>query len=185
MLWLGDGNAVGKLHFDPFDNILLQISGSKTFILSDPENNTNFYEGHMREAQLEVVTDVEGDVLSEDHMYAFQKHKLLESTSMVHSPIDIINPNLKRYPNAQAIKHMNCTVNSGEALFVPSYWWHEVVSHPSDDYDSISKLRLNMAINFWYEPLFTKSFPCPTCSKKLNQKYSRVLRDLIDMKNQL
>ncbi len=24
-LWLGDGNTVGKLHFDPFDNLLLQV----------------------------------------------------------------------------------------------------------------------------------------------------------------
>ena len=24
-LWLGDGFAVGKMHFDPFDNILLQV----------------------------------------------------------------------------------------------------------------------------------------------------------------
>ena len=24
-LWLGDGRTVGKLHFDPFDNILVQV----------------------------------------------------------------------------------------------------------------------------------------------------------------
>lgn len=24
-LWLGDGRAIGKMHFDPFDNLLLQV----------------------------------------------------------------------------------------------------------------------------------------------------------------
>lgn len=24
-LWMGDGQTIGKLHFDPFDNILLQV----------------------------------------------------------------------------------------------------------------------------------------------------------------
>jgi hypothetical protein len=35
-LRLGDGNTVGKLHFDPFDNILVQLVGEKSFRLADP-----------------------------------------------------------------------------------------------------------------------------------------------------
>ena len=27
-LWLGDGQSVGKLHFDPYDNILVQLEVS-------------------------------------------------------------------------------------------------------------------------------------------------------------
>jgi hypothetical protein len=25
-LWIGDGTAVGKIHFDPFDNLLIQVN---------------------------------------------------------------------------------------------------------------------------------------------------------------
>jgi hypothetical protein len=57
-LWLGDGRTVGKLHFDPFDNILVQLAGAKTFRLTDPGRNERLLEGHMREAELEVRTEM-------------------------------------------------------------------------------------------------------------------------------
>lgn len=39
---------------------------------------------------------------------------------------------------------MNCTVEEGEVLFIPSFWWHEVKSFPN-----VTEGR-NLAINFWY-----------------------------------
>lgn len=45
---------MGKVHFDPFDNILVQLAGQKTFRLVDPSKNERFFEGHMREAELQV-----------------------------------------------------------------------------------------------------------------------------------
>ena len=50
--WLGDGRTVGKLHFDQFDNLLVQLVGSKKFYLLDPTHNDRLREGHMREALL-------------------------------------------------------------------------------------------------------------------------------------
>lgn len=44
-IWLGNGRTVGKLHFDPFDNLLCQVTGKKNLILFDPHNNENLYEG--------------------------------------------------------------------------------------------------------------------------------------------
>ncbi|CAM9422558.1 unnamed protein product [Ectocarpus fasciculatus] len=172
MLWLGDGRTVGKLHFDPFDNILYQVQGKKRFRLSDPERNERFYEGHMREAILEA-TAAACDPLR-PHRYIFRKQRLLESTSMVHSPVDISLPLHKHYPLANSVQYMDCEVGPGEALFVPSYWWHEVASQPSEE--AIHDISLNLAINFWFEPLYSKSFPCASCRKKLNvRQYEDVL----------
>ena len=94
---------------------------------------------------------------------------------MVHTPIDINVPADARYPLAQDIQFMDCVVGPGEALFVPSYWWHEVASSPSEE--TIDDLSLNVAINFWFQPLYSKSFPCASCRKKLNvRQYRDILK---------
>jgi len=44
-LWIGSNLTVAKLHFDPYDNLLCQISGKKTLKLYSPVHNENLYEG--------------------------------------------------------------------------------------------------------------------------------------------
>ena len=38
-VWLGNGKSLAKLHFDPFDNLLSQIAGTKQFIVYEPYAN--------------------------------------------------------------------------------------------------------------------------------------------------
>jgi hypothetical protein len=103
---------------------------------------------------------------------------------------------------------MTCEVNPGEAIFLPSFFWHEVTSHPGNEINlnfsmkyhesssskfqytplpaekaddtttskittttsAADKLRLNMAINYWFDPYFNKEFPCKSCRKKFNHE---------------
>lgn len=59
---------------------MFMVEGSKRFILMDPNRNDRFYEGHIREG-----------ILSYDrYTHTFTKEELMESTSMVHSPINIM-----------------------------------------------------------------------------------------------
>eukprot|EP01041_Mallomonas_annulata_P007663 gene7664-15684_t len=200
-LWLGDGNTVGRLHFDPFDNLLLQLEGSKTFTLTDPQNNERLYEGHMREAQIELNND---DNNGSGMCPKLQSTRLRDSTSMVHSPVRLhVSSDLKDFPLAAAVETMTCTVHPGQVLFVPSYWWHEVQSSPgtprpipspspsagsTKEYNKRPRTRrtgtmsqsLNVALNMWYEPLFEKEFPCAHCRKRFNGKYRDVAQRLLD-----
>jgi len=95
-IWLGNGKTLGKLHFDPFDNLLCQIgkhhhhhhhhhhqglnsmerlaiAGSKELTLYPPYKNEELYEGHIREAHLSF----------DRNTFAFSRSILTESTSMV------------------------------------------------------------------------------------------------------
>jgi jumonji domain-containing protein 7 len=195
-MWLGDGRTVGKLHFDPFDNLLVQIEGKKTFHVMDPTQNERLYEGHIREAEIEYKKD------KNTKKYKFYREKLSKTTSMVHSPLYMNNLNKTRYSLSKDLPtFMDCTLNKGDAIWLPSYWWHEVNSKPSDNLpipSSISKLfnsnnkfikntqysinsnndynmKLNVALNWWFAPLFTKDFPCSSCRKKINNKYRHIL----------
>ena len=64
---------------------------------------------------------------------------------MVMSPIDILNPNLERFPKFAQVKAMECTIRPGDILFMPAFWWHEVKSTPD------TEQHRNLAVNFWYE----------------------------------
>ncbi|KAL5473204.1 hypothetical protein EMCRGX_G027656 [Ephydatia muelleri] len=161
-MWLSDGRTLGKLHFDPYDNLLCQLSGEKRLILFDPHHNENLYEGHIPEA-----------LLSFDSTSAtFHRRQLLESTSMVMSPVDPAHPDLQRFPNYSKANKLECTLRPGDALFMPAFWWHEVQSYP----DPLE--HRNLAVNFWYEPLLTKEFPCAECRLNFNLFYRQLLEDL-------
>jgi jumonji domain-containing protein 7 len=156
-LWLGNGRTVGMMHFDPFDNIIVQIDGSKTFYLTDPSRNERFFEGHMREAEIDLYFDNEHSACQRESVVndqchsspwifnnlsslsfgiqaavygKFKKERLSESTSMVHSPLGSLKFPNKKFDGGIPIDAyvMKCEVKAGQALYVPSFWWHEVYS---------------------------------------------------------
>lgn len=151
-MWLSDGNTVGKLHFDPFENLLGMAAGSKTFLVYAPQDSERLYEGHIPEGELTYVEET-------DH---FERTQLQESTAMVMSPFNPAAPDFDRFPESANAKQMACRVDAGDVLYLPAFWWHEVVSAPD------KQERRNLAINFWYTPVWSKEFPCATCGLEWN-----------------
>lgn len=88
---------------------------------------------------------------------------------MVMSPVDISKIDFERFPEFSSTLPLNCTIDEGEVLFMPSYWWHEVQSFPN------VTAKRNLAVNFWYEPFLTKEFPCAECKLDVNPKYKHLL----------
>lgn len=150
-IWLGDGRTVGKLHFDQYENLLCQVAGEKHITLYPPRDNTALYEGHIPEAQWQYSRPTR----------TFRRKTLLDSTSMVMSPVDPIRPNLECFPRFATAQPVHCTIRAGDMLFLPSWWWHEVRSAPDE-------FARNIAVNFWYSPVFNKEFPCPECPLEFN-----------------
>ena len=177
------------MHFDPYDNIIVQAMGSKTFKLIDPQLNQLFREGHLREAELEI-SESDAEILSllrsqkGFDSLQFRKRKLTESTSMVHSPIQM--------SSFKKDWQVACTVHEGEALYVPSFFWHEVESEPglskrergydTDNlYSNYLDAKLTVAVNYWFEPLYKKEFPCSVCRKYRNIAYYDKISSLKDL----
>ena len=151
-IWLG-GNTTGKLHFDAFENLMGVVSGSKEFVIFHPHQNENLYEGHIREAEFSYSFET----------HSFSRDTLPDSTALVMSPVHINNrTELSRYPNFEHANNsrLTCHVEAGDILFLPSHWWHEVRSVGDP---------VTLAVNLWFEPYYTKSFPCRSCRMKHNR----------------
>ena len=119
----------------------LQVSGEKHLTLFDPHHNENLYEAHIPEALL-TYSEETGQ---------FLRHRLLESTSMVMSPVDITSApdDLARFPRFSEARRLECSLEPGDALFMPAFWWHEVRSSPDQ------QERRNLAVNFWYVVVYS------------------------------
>ncbi|PTT92598.1 cupin [Pelomonas sp. HMWF004] len=112
-LWLGNRIRVAT-HFDLPDNIACVVAGRRRFTLFPPEQVANLYVGPLD----------------------------LTPAGQPISLVDLAHPDLERFPRyAQALRHAQVfELEPGDALFLPSQWWHGV--------ESLSPV--NGLVNFWW-----------------------------------
>ena len=125
MLWMGPRHTVSPLHFDPLDNILIQVVGWKRVLLFPPDDKK------------EGTNSVEGDSADEPTWhYAGTKGNQYNT-----SPVDIEDPDHVQYPNFKALSPTayECLLGPGDGLYIPKRWWHHVRS-----------LELSISANVWY-----------------------------------
>ncbi len=112
-LWFGQAGNATILHFDVSHNFLAQVSGRK-YIRLFPPNDAPY-------------------------LYPFSP----ESKKNTHYSqiLDIDNPDLMQFPNFIHAKAIQGIISSGDVLFIPSGWWHDVRS-----------LDTAISVNFWWKP---------------------------------
>ena len=112
-LWLGNRTRVSA-HFDVPDNIVCVVAGRRRFTLFPPEQVDNLYIGPLD----------------------------LTPAGQPISLVDIKQPDLARFPRFALAKEHAHTVElmPGDALFIPSQWWHAV-----EALEPVSAL-----VNFWW-----------------------------------
>jgi hypothetical protein len=113
MLWFGPRGCQSPLHYDPLDNLLMQFVGRKNVYLlpksSDRKDMHWYYCGQ-------------------------------EGQQYNTSPVDVIHPDLEKYPyfkNAPPI--IVAELHEGDILYIPSKWWHQVIS-----------IDRSISINAWW-----------------------------------
>lgn len=113
-LWVGNACTVSA-HYDVLQNLAVNITGERTFTLFPPEAIGDLYPGPLHKAP----------------------------GGQAISLVDFSNVDEQRFPR---FKHaldtaMVTTLSVGDAIFIPSLWWHHVQS----------KKTLNTLLNFWYK----------------------------------
>ncbi|HWK51651.1 MAG TPA: cupin-like domain-containing protein [Steroidobacter sp.] len=121
-IWLGNRTRIAA-HHDLPDNIACVVVGHRRFTLFPPEQLENLYIGPL------------------DFTPAGQAISL----------VDFAKPDLQRFPKfAEAARHAQVAeLSPGDAIFIPSMWWHHIEALDS----------LNVLVNYWWRqsPAFMDS----------------------------
>ena len=112
-IWIGNRTRVAA-HFDLPDNLACVVTGHRRFTLFPPSELTNLYVGPL------------------DFTPAGQSISL----------VDFARPDLDRFPRfAQALTQAQVAeLAAGDAIFIPSMWWHHVEAQGS----------FNVLVNYWW-----------------------------------
>jgi Cupin-like domain len=116
-VWLSAHGIESRLHYDAngCHNLNVQIRGSKRVIMCSPD-------------QCELV-------------YPYSRILLPENYGQF-SQVNPFQPDLERFPLYSQSTRWTGTLQVGDALFVPSYWYH-AFCHAGD---------VNINVNFWWVP---------------------------------
>jgi lysine-specific demethylase 8 len=105
MLWLGPRSCVSPLHYDPLDNILVQVVGRKRVrLLSKETDASSLYIGNNND---------------ENH----HQHQQYNT-----SAVNVEDPDLVKHPLFDSLSVLCVDLYPGDALFIPAKWWHHVRS---------------------------------------------------------
>ena len=130
LIWMGGGGTVGATHYDPYENLMAVIVGSKTFHLASPDDGPKIGAfTPMAEGTFELHPGTAGRPPTLGRSAA----KVSQATSLHHYAAAVLSQPAHQqpaFPRMAEATVFSCTAHAGEVLYVPSYWWHEVHSAP-------------------------------------------------------
>jgi len=145
LIWLSKKSRAG-IHFDKKENLMVQLSGEKEFMIVPPEESLLLYvdsevkyEGSLKYG---FASNEESKFLKE----ASQLNKAETKGMSDYSPVDIRNPDYERFPKLKNVKPWRCRLRKGDVLYLPSYWWHDVVSFSSPTEKDLSTRGFQIVI---------------------------------------
>jgi hypothetical protein len=122
-LWIGMAGCWSPPHFDHVDNLLCQVRGRKLVRLHSPESSACLYPAFLWP----------GAAGSPERPPHFSRIE------------DLRTVDLKRFPRfADAPAAIDLTLEPGEMLYIPPYWWHQVETLEGPA----------VSVNFWYRSQF-------------------------------
>jgi peptidyl-lysine (3S)-dioxygenase / protease len=131
-IWIGENRSVTSLHKDHYENIYAVIRGQKKFTLYPPTNYPLMYERKYPQAEYEM----EGD----DFHIKVSK----DDGEIPWISVDPNNPDFEKFPNFEFATPYVVTLNTGDLLYLPSLWFHQVEQ-------KVDKNGEMIAVNFWYD----------------------------------
>ncbi len=150
--WMGDHRAVTSTHKDPYENIYCVVRGYKDFILFPPTDLPWLYYQDYPQGVFQRTDkgDFEVKLLEDQGNFpaAAQKKSIMTKMPSFADKIpwisvDPVKPDLSKHPDYRNATPYHVRVESGDALYLPSLWFHHLrQSHGC------------VAVNFWYDMQF-------------------------------
>ena len=123
MFWMGPRGSLSPLHYDPLDNLLMQVVGTKRVLLYP--------------RTVGVKDENESISAAEEAAWAYAGSDGMQNNT---SPVDVENPDLQKYPLFDKCPPpIECILKPGDSLYIPAKWWHHVRS-----------LSRSVSLNAWW-----------------------------------
>ena len=119
--FIGGPSGVTPLHFDTYDNLLLQVSNTKRVLLVSPDQ---FH-----------------------RCYPYPHHHPKDRQSRV----ELQHVDTRRFPAWHGVKAMEAELLPGDALHLPPYWWHQVQMMRPESASPAAVDSYNISLNFWFD----------------------------------
>lgn len=133
------------MHKDPYENIYCVVDGYKDFILLPPTDRPWIpYNQYQTASYVEVSPGkfMIKPTIPTDSAFSDELESEYEeaATEIPWISIDPLQPDFNKYPLYRNASPIHVRVNAGDALFLPSLWYHHVrQSHGC------------IAVNYWYD----------------------------------
>ena len=113
-LWIGDDRSVTTMHSDPFENIYLVVTGSKTFTLAPPCDAAFLHKPSLPRASWSMETEHEAkDCYQPSHAFdGWSLRKESGSTAWID----------ENQPSVARSTHVSVTLRPGDILYLPALW---------------------------------------------------------------
>ncbi|KZL74507.1 JmjC domain-containing protein [Colletotrichum tofieldiae] len=122
-VWLGLEPTYTPLHRDPNPNLFCQLVGNKAIRLLPPSSGDRLY----RRVQAQIQQSGNSRIRTAEMMEGRERVVMNTAVWGMEGPEDIVEARL----------------SPGDALFIPTGWWHSVKSGHHDG-------RLNASVNWWF-----------------------------------
>ncbi|KAK1999443.1 JmjC domain-containing protein [Colletotrichum falcatum] len=122
-VWLGLEPTYTPLHRDPNPNLFCQLVGEKAVRLLPPSSGDRLY----RRVQTQIQQSGNSRIRTTEMMEGRERVVMNAAVWGLEGPQDILEARL----------------GPGDALFIPTGWWHSVKSRHHDG-------RLNASVNWWF-----------------------------------
>lgn len=142
-LWLG-GRTRSTLHYDNVENLFAQLVGDKEFLLCPPGDTTHLVDGRLRKA---YKTWRGADATFERTSEGISSEAVLN-----YAAYDIHDPPPQYAERAGKLRRQIVRVHSGEVLYLPFGWWHQVSGVPGEH-------GLCASASCYFEPFFVRLQP--------------------------
>jgi hypothetical protein len=111
-MWMGPAGNDTPLHYDLAHNLLAQVRGRKRLVLYKPEDIAGMY-----------------------------PNPFFSNSPHFSRLLDLSAVDPAAFPRFAEATPYECVVEEGEVLFMPTCWWHQVLS-----------LDMAISVNYWWSP---------------------------------
>lgn len=152
--WLGNGLSVTSTHHDPFENIFMQNTGGKRFLLYPPEDIAFLGQDEFASARYAPASGSDAAELTAiDENAPSRLHTEGESARADEDSEAKVTWLRAPWPPHPAATPVQVTLGEGELLYLPALWWHtvrQIDSAPIAEAEGDGPPRC-LSVNWWWD----------------------------------